>query len=93
MALWRGNRGWALDFTHHKMYLIDPPEPIQQFELNNGLNMVTVSRAFRSQKLSWAVGAGPVVTFPINRVRGTGLERGRGFFGGTFCRARPRWRA
>jgi len=84
LALWRGNRGWALDFTHHKMYLIDRPGPIQRFELSNGVNMVTVSRAFRSRKLSWAVGAGPVVTFPISRVRGTELERRRGFFGGYF---------
>lgn len=66
------------------MYLSDPPEPIQQFELSNGLNMVTVSRAFRSRELSWAVGGGPVVTFPITRVRGEGLERGRGFWGGYF---------
>ena len=93
VAYWRGSRGWALDFTHHKMYLSDPPDPIQHFELSNGLNMVTVSRAFRSRDLSWAVGVGPVVTFPLSRVRGTEMERGRGFWGGTSCREQPRWRA
>ena len=48
------------------------------------MNMLTVSRGFRRGKLSWAVGAGPVITFPANRVRGNALERGRGFFGGYF---------
>jgi hypothetical protein len=84
IGVWRGNRGWLLDFTHHKMDMTDRPAEIQQFEILNGVNMVTVSRGFRRGKMSWAVGAGPVVTFPINRVRGRALERGRGFFGGYF---------
>lgn len=84
VGLWRGNRGWLLEFTHHKMYMIDPPGTIQQFELSNGVNMATLSRGFRRGKLSWAVGAGPVMTFPLSRVRGNALERGRGFFGGYF---------
>lgn len=84
VAIWRGTRGWALDFTHHKVYLTAPPDPIQRFELSNGLNMIALSRTFRSHHLSWAVGAGPVVTFPISRVRGRELEGNRGFFGGYF---------
>ncbi len=84
IGLWRGNRGWFLDFTHHKMTMIDRPSSIQQFAITNGVNMVTLSRGFRRGKLSWGVGAGPVVTFPVNRVRGLELERGRGFIGGYF---------
>jgi hypothetical protein len=84
IALWRGNRGWLLDFTHHKMDMTDRPPEIQQFEIFNGVNMLTVSRGFRHGKLSWALGAGPVITFPVNRVRGLALKRGRGFFGGYF---------
>ena len=84
IGLWRGDRGWLLDFTHHKMDMTDRPPEIQQFEIFNGVNMVTVSRGFRRGKLSWALGAGPIVTFPVNRVRGLALERGRGFFGGYF---------
>jgi hypothetical protein len=84
IGFWRGNRGWLLDFTHHKMDMTDRPAGIQQFEILNGANMMTVSRGFRRGKLSWAMGAGPIVTFPVNRVRGRALERGRGFFGGYF---------
>jgi hypothetical protein len=84
IGLWRGDRGWLFDFTHHKMEMTNRSSSIQQFKILNGVNMLTLSRGFRRGKFSWAVGAGPVVTFPVNRVRGRALERGRGFFGGYF---------
>lgn len=84
IGLWREKRGWLLDFTHHKLHMIDRPGSIQQFEISNGVNMVTVSRGFRSGKFSWAVGGGPVITFPLNRVRGLEHARGQGVFGGYF---------
>ena len=46
--------------------------------------MFTLSRGFRHGAMSYAVGAGPVITFPINRVRGQKLASGRGFWGGYF---------
>ena len=64
--------------------MIDRPGSIQQFEISNGVNLVTVSRGFRSGKFSWAIGGGPVITFPRNRVRGLEHARGQGFFGGYF---------
>jgi hypothetical protein len=84
IGLWKGNRGWLLDFTHHKIYLIDRPTEVQRFQITNGMNMLTVSRAFRRGQLTYAVGAGPVITYPITRVRGEMLESGRGFLGGYF---------
>ena len=84
LGLWRGTRGWLLDFTHHKMYLINPPNEVQFFRITNGVNMLTVSRAFRRGNLSFAFGAGPVITFPVTRVRGRENGGGRGFWGGYF---------
>jgi hypothetical protein len=84
VALWRGRRGWLLDFTHHKMYLTNPPGEVQFFRLTNGVNMLTVSRGFRRGTFSYAVGAGPVITFPVTRVRGRENGGGRGFWGGYF---------
>jgi len=82
VGLWSGDRGWLFDFTHHKIYLSNGPAEIQKFRITNGMNMFTVSRGFRRGRLSYAVGAGPVITFPINEVRGRKLESGRGFLGG-----------
>ena len=84
IGLWSGNRGWLFDFTHHKVYLSNPPTEIQKFRITNGMNMFTLSRGFRHGRLSYALGAGPVITYPINRVRGQKLQCGRGFLGGYF---------
>jgi hypothetical protein len=84
LALWRGNRGWLLDFTHHKIYLTNPPPEVQRFQITNGMNMFTLSRGYRRGKLTYAVGAGPVVAAPITRIRGQSLPSDRGFFGRYF---------
>jgi hypothetical protein len=83
VGLWSGDRGWLLDFTHHKMYLTNPPPQVQRFRITNGMNLFTVSRGFRKGNVTYALGAGPVVTFPKNEIRGERLESGRrGFWGG-----------
>jgi hypothetical protein len=84
IGLWKANRGWIFDFIHHKVYLTNDPPEVQKFRITNGMNMFTLSRGFRRGQLTYAVGAGPVVTFPINTVRGQKLESGRGFLGGYF---------
>lgn len=84
VGVWKGDRGWLLDFTHHKLYLTNGPDEVQKFRITNGMNMFTLSRGFRRGKLVLALGAGPVITYPINRVREEPLEDGRGFLGGYF---------
>jgi hypothetical protein len=84
IGFWRGDRGWLLDFTHHKIYLTNRPAEVQRFRITNGMNMITVSRGFRHGPLSFALGAGPVVTFPRTRIRGDMLQSGQGFWGGYF---------
>jgi hypothetical protein len=84
IGVWSGNRGWLFDFTHHKIYLTNGPDEVQQFRITNGMNLFTVSRGFRRGLFSYAIGAGPVITFPINRVRNRRLSGDRGFWGGYF---------
>jgi hypothetical protein len=84
LGFWRGHRGWLLDFTHHKIYQNNPTPEIELFRITNGMNLFTVSRGFEKGHLAWQFGAGPVVTFPISRVRDRKLEAGRGFMGGYF---------
>jgi hypothetical protein len=84
LGVWSGNRGWLFDFTHHKIYLTNGPAEVQKFRITNGMNLFTVSRGYRHGLLSYAIGAGPVITYPINRVRDRKLESGRGFAGGYF---------
>jgi hypothetical protein len=84
IGLWRGDRGWLLDFTHHKIYLTNGPAEVQRFRITNGMNMITVSRGFRHGPLSYALGAGPIVAFPSTRIRGEKLAPDQGFWGGYF---------
>lgn len=82
LGLWNGNRGWRLDFTHHKLYLTNPPPEVREFRITNGFNIVTVSRAFRNKRLTYSLGAGPVMTYPYNTVRGRQIDdEGRGLDG------------
>jgi hypothetical protein len=84
IGVWSGNRGWLFDFTHHKIYLTNGPDEVQKFRITNGMNLFTVSRGFRRGLFSYAIGAGPVITFPINRVRNRRLAEDHGFWGGYF---------
>jgi len=81
IGLWKGNRGWRLDHTHHKIYLTNPPPEVQQFRITNGFNIATISRAYRSRNLTYSIGAGPVITYPINTVRNKKLDHDRGWNG------------
>jgi len=84
IGFWSGDRGWLFDFTHHKIYLTNGPPEVEKFRITNGMNMFTISRGFRRGLLSYTIGAGPVITFPVNRVRNQKLDSGRGFLGGYF---------
>jgi hypothetical protein len=81
VGLWNANRGWRLDHTHHKLYLDNPPPEVQAFRITNGFNIVTVSRAFRRNALTWSLGAGPVITYPISTVREKKFDHDNGFNG------------
>lgn len=81
IGLWKGNRGWRLDHTHHKVYLDNPPPEVEAFRITNGFNIISLSRAFREHHLTWSLGAGPVITFPISTVRGKKYEHDNGVDG------------
>lgn len=81
VGLWRGDRGWRLDHTHHKLHLSNPPPEVEAFQVTNGFNLVTLSRAFRRGHLTWSAGAGPVIAFPVNTVRGKPLPDDTGVAG------------
>jgi len=81
IGLWKGNKGWMLDHTHHKLYLTNPPTEVQYLRVTNGFNIFSLSRAFRRGKLTYSFGAGPVITVPYNSVRGKVSDGGYGLSG------------
>lgn len=74
VARWNGARGWAVDFTHHKLYLANTTAEVQEFQVSHGYNLLHVSRLWRTH--DWILSAGPgiVFTHPENTVRGLTLD-------------------
>jgi len=70
-----------VDLTHHKLYLTNNPADIERFQITNGFNLFTLSRAFRRKHLTYSLGAGPVITYPVNTVRGKRADEERGVLG------------
>lgn len=76
-----GDGGWALDLTHHKLTLADPPPEIARFAISHGYNLVMLHRHAERERLRYGLGAGLVVAHPENEVRGAKLDESGGLFG------------
>ena len=61
---------WELQLVHHKLYLSNPPEEIQHFEITHGFNVITLNRAFATRGARLRVGAGIVLAHTESTVRG-----------------------
>ncbi len=70
VAFERGPGAWELQFVHHKLYLTNPPDEIQHFEISHGFNILTLNRAVERHGLSLRAGFGLVVAHPQSDVRG-----------------------
>jgi hypothetical protein len=81
----RSDGAIGLELIHHKLFLQNRPDEVQQFAISHGFNVVTLQRAWaRGDALSWRAGAGVVVAHPETEVRGRGQPRGgwldRGYY-------------
>src|SRR5882672_2963944 len=71
LALWGAhNKAWIFDYTHHKVYLTNPPPEVQQFRITYGYNQFAFGRAFYSRGVIYSLTAGPVIANPYSEVRG-----------------------
>jgi hypothetical protein len=88
-STWSGDRAWALDLTHHKIHLADPPPEIGNFAVSHGYNLVTLLRLAERDGWRYGGGAGVVVAHPENEVRGRRLDEHRGILGSGYYVAGP----
>ena len=70
IARWQGDRAWAVQLIHHKLYLRDPPPEIQYFNVSHGYNLLTVDRLWRKYGAVLGAALGVVIAHPENEVRG-----------------------
>lgn len=76
--------GWALDLTHHKLFLLDPPSAIGTFSISHGYNLVTLHRLFERGARRLGVGVGLVIAHPEGVIRGQALDEHGGQWGGGY---------
>ncbi len=58
LALHDDSRAWELQFTHHKVFLSNPPAEIQNFEITHGFNLMTLGRTWTSVPFTIRFGGG-----------------------------------
>jgi hypothetical protein len=81
VARWSGDRAWAFEYMHHKIYMDNPPEPeVEAFRITNGVNNLLAERLWRSSGWEYGIGAGPTFVVPISTVRGVKYDHADGIF-------------
>jgi len=86
---WVGDQAWEIEFLHQKVKLRNGGPDVQKFEVSNGYGFIFVNYA---RDLEWAivrVGAGVILAFPINRIRGLPFEEEGGIFDSGYFFAGP----
>ncbi len=68
LSRWKKNRGWELEFLHHKIYLKNTPPGIETFRISNGYNMLLLNHAWERNGFVIHVGGGAVIAFPIANI-------------------------
>ena len=86
---WQGEAGWALDLTHHKLHLADPPPEIGRFAISHGYNLLTVQRLRQEDGWHYGGALGAVVAHPESEVRGLTLDEHGGLFGAGYYVSGP----
>lgn len=86
IAKWSGERAWAFEYMHHKLYLDNPPAPdVTVFRITNGVNHLLVERLWRTKGWEYGIGAGPLVAVPISTIRGKTYGKSVGIFGSRYA--------
>lgn len=89
VSTWKGNKGFAAKFTHHKLILKNREEQIQLFSITNGFNLFTINRLYFSKGFIWSFGAGIVVTHPESTIRQQPFPENRGMLGSGYFVSGP----
>ncbi len=76
-----GRSAWEFELLHHKLYLANPPEEVQRFQMSHGYNFLLVNRAWRLAPFDLRAGLGVVMPHPENTVRGQRFDEGGGWLG------------
>jgi hypothetical protein len=86
---WKEDRAWEVEWLHHKLILENPPPGVQQFNISNGFNLLTVNRAWAHRGFIYRLGGGAVIAYPYSTVRGKAYPNEGGLFDTGYYLAGP----
>lgn len=78
IGYWNGNEGWELEAIHHKLFLVNNPPQVEQFDISHGLNLVIINRCFLRKGFVIKAGGGITLTHPESMIRSQKLDEQRG---------------
>ena len=84
ISKWSGERAWAFEYIHHKLYLDNPPPEVSYFQITNGLNFFMAERLWRRHPWEFGLAAGPVFLVPISHVRSGAYNKANGIRGSQY---------
>lgn len=70
VSRWDGQHAWEFSLIHDKLYLRNPPPPVESLSISHGFNLLTLNRAVQTPAFTYRFGAGVVVTHLEAHVRG-----------------------
>lgn len=81
IGYWEDGSAWEFESLHHKLYLKNKPEEVEEFHISHGYNINTVNYAWEWGWFIWRVGGGIVMAHPETTVRGHHKEDDGGWSG------------
>ncbi len=84
VARWEDNEAWELQLVHHKIYLDNENDRIDNFSISHGYNLITANKAWNTGDFIYRFGAGVVLTHPEFKIDGMPNDQDKGLGGAGF---------
>ncbi len=81
ISYWFSDEAVEIEATHHKIFLKNKPQEVEEFTISHGLNAITINYAWKKFGLIFRTGPGIVWAHPENVIRGKKLNENGGNFG------------
>lgn len=82
---WKNDKAWEIEMMHQKLYLSNPPEEVQYFNITHGFNLIVLSRSIKFKMLQkhdfiFKFGTGIVLAHAENMVRYKEFDQNQSFY-------------
>jgi hypothetical protein len=89
ISRWKETRAWEFELVHHKIYLSNEPDEVDDFNVSHGYNLLTLNRAWDYSRFILRFGTGLVISHPETEIRGRKFSQDQGLFGKGFYISGP----